>query len=81
LISFLKLLLSDDCGNPSSIRAAACGTTLIVVAVWGYISIRTLVMVVPSPEMIGLVVSLWGIKTWQKGKEACVDPKTIPSNG
>ena len=74
-MNWLKLLLSDDCGNPSSIRAVSMASTLVYIIVWAAISIKTWTMASPPLEISGLIAALWGAKVVQKGKAAaCTEP-------
>lgn len=68
-MDFLKLLLSDDNGNPSTMRAMVMMTTLLPLLTWVYTSFTAKALQPISPELLGLVLGPQGWKVLQKGKE------------
>jgi hypothetical protein len=67
--AFLKAMLSENNGNPSSIRLVGVLGPLIVLGTWAYISISTGEMVTPEGWDMLMLLGLPAAKVWQKGKE------------
>ncbi len=74
-MGFLKMLLSEDNGNPSTMRVVVALVVLIMVGTWAYVSISNKALAPMSVEEVGLMLGAMGIKAFQKGKEANVDAK------
>ena len=68
----LWTLFEDATGGMSSMRFAFILMLLVVMGVWGYLSITTGAMVVIPIEIVGMILGFGGVKTWQRfaeGKE------------
>jgi len=72
-MNFLARILSEDNGNPSSMRMITALICLIVMLTWSYTCIKQGQLLPLDIEQIGLVLGALGLKTFQKGKEK---PKT-----
>lgn len=78
MINFLKMIMSEDNGNPSMMRFGTLVISFVVVGVWAYTCINTGQLVSFDYEEIGLLLGLQGIKAYQKEKEAPAEtPKEV----
>jgi hypothetical protein len=68
----LWTIFEDATGGLSSTRFAFILMLIVVMGVWGYLSITTAVMVVIPIEIVCMLIGFGGVKTWQRfaeGKE------------
>ncbi len=68
-VSFIKQMLSESDGSPSSMRGFVLLIVLGVVAKNVYLSIKTGANVNFTFEEVGLITASLGIKAFQKSKE------------
>ena len=69
MTDFIKKTFSDDAGQPSMMRVVQLFTTLGVLLVWTWTSIKAGVMADFPPEMVVLILGTNGAKAYQKRKE------------
>jgi len=65
----MKNLINDQNGEPSTMRVACLSVIATVLGTWSYISITNGAMQAIDPPTLALVVSAFGAKVMQKGKE------------
>lgn len=78
LLSGLKNLISEDNGNPSSMRILAFIVILIVLGNWTYFNITHNTIASFDWEEISIILGVLGIKGYQKSKEEVI--KEVKNN-
>ena len=69
MLSYLKALLADGNGDPSSMRFVAVVVPIVIVFVWAWNCISTGQMISFGWPDVGAIGALGGAKAYQKGKE------------
>lgn len=65
----LMKIISEDNGNPSSMRVIVGAVIFLIVGTWSWHCISAGVLVGFDWEEIGMLLGLLGLKVYQKGKE------------
>jgi hypothetical protein len=75
MTDWIKSILSDNAGNPSSMRLVVALVVLIQVCTWAFVSIKSGTLAPLSWEQITAIVGPLGVQANQKGKEVAAEPK------
>lgn len=75
-MNILSALMSDNSGNPSSMRVAALGVVGAILGPWAYVTCHTGVVQPLSTEHVGLVLGALAAKAYQKVTEGKTDGET-----
>lgn len=74
-VAFIKDILSESNGNPSTMRMTTFLGSLIVLGTWSYSCVVTKQWIPMDTGTIGILATLVAGKVWQKGKEDEVKPQ------
>ena len=69
MLDWMKAILSDNAGNPSSMRLVVALVVLIQVGTWAYVSVKTVSLAPMDWQQIMAILGPLGIQMTQKGKE------------
>ena len=68
-MTWLRTLMADEAGNPSSMRAMAFLVVAVTMLTWSIHILTVKSWVSPDEGMAMLIAAAMGAKAWQKGKE------------